>query len=204
MSRTPLTPQDWLVAALAALAEGGIEAVRVEPLSRQLKTSKGSFYWHFADRKALLVKLVDLWESTGTDQVIALVEAEASAADRLRRLLQFAVERTEHGVDVAKAEAALRAWAAEDATLAARIADTDRRRSCYVGQLIAQLGYDEVQAQRLGAGLYLGLQGLYGARRYAPELADDAALFALADQIIDHAPATSAARPGPRSEEQQR
>ena len=31
----------------------GVEAVRVEPLARALGVTKGSFYWHFADRQAL-------------------------------------------------------------------------------------------------------------------------------------------------------
>ena len=38
------TRDDWISAALAALAEGGIEAVKVERLAARLGVSKGSFY----------------------------------------------------------------------------------------------------------------------------------------------------------------
>ena len=68
--RTNLTPLDWVIAGIAALAEGGIDAVRVERLARVLRTTKGSFYWHFADRSALLLAMLDLWEREGTADLI--------------------------------------------------------------------------------------------------------------------------------------
>ena len=49
-----LDAEAWIAAAFDALAEGGIDAVRVEPLAKALGITKGSFYWHFADRRALL------------------------------------------------------------------------------------------------------------------------------------------------------
>ena len=42
-----LTAQDWLDIAESELAKSGITAVRVEPLAKKLKVTKGSFYWHF-------------------------------------------------------------------------------------------------------------------------------------------------------------
>ena len=44
----------WVHAGLQALAAGGPDAVRVETLAVWLGVSKGGFYWHFADRQALL------------------------------------------------------------------------------------------------------------------------------------------------------
>ena len=51
----------WTDAALEALAGGGIAAVRVEPLAKTLGVTKGSFYWHFADRRALLDAMLARW-----------------------------------------------------------------------------------------------------------------------------------------------
>ena len=45
-----LTAEDWARAALEAIAEDGVTAVAVEPLARSLGVTKGSFYWHFANR----------------------------------------------------------------------------------------------------------------------------------------------------------
>ena len=44
----------WEEAALAALETQGVAGVAIEPLARALGVTKGSFYWHFVDRAALL------------------------------------------------------------------------------------------------------------------------------------------------------
>src|SRR5438128_10889157 len=56
------TGADWLKAARLALLHRGPDAVRVEPLARGLGVTKGSFYWHFKDRNALLEALLREWE----------------------------------------------------------------------------------------------------------------------------------------------
>ncbi|HXD53500.1 MAG TPA: helix-turn-helix domain-containing protein, partial [Solirubrobacteraceae bacterium] len=58
-----LTPEDWERAALAAIRDGGPEAVAVEPLARRLGVTKGSFYWHFANRDGLLGAAIARWEA---------------------------------------------------------------------------------------------------------------------------------------------
>ena len=49
-----LSAEDWAQAALDLIAEQGVGAVAVEPLARRLGVTKGSFYWHFPSRDALL------------------------------------------------------------------------------------------------------------------------------------------------------
>src|SRR3546814_8458026 len=51
-----LSAEDWAQAALDLIAEQGVSAVAVEPLARRLGVTKGSFYWHFPSREALLVR----------------------------------------------------------------------------------------------------------------------------------------------------
>ena len=72
--REALTAADWTEAALDALARGGLPAVAVEPLAKELGATKGSFYWHFADRQALMAATLELWERRDTDRVIAAVD----------------------------------------------------------------------------------------------------------------------------------
>src|ERR1017187_2761901 len=57
-----LSRNDWLKAARLALLTGGVEAVRVEKLARNLRVTKGSFYWHFKGREELLDLLLREWE----------------------------------------------------------------------------------------------------------------------------------------------
>ena len=51
-ARTPRTR--WIEAGFDALAAGGPDAVRIEPLAKTLAVTKGGFYWYFDDREALL------------------------------------------------------------------------------------------------------------------------------------------------------
>ena len=186
--RSSLTPLDWTVAGIAALAEGGIDAVRVERQAKPLGASKGSFYWHFAGRQALLAAMLELWEREGTADVIEHVAAIIDPAERLRLVTREALEAKTRGIDVAHAEAALRSWAAQDPAVAARFVRVEQARIAFLAQELTALGYDPATALRLGKALYLALIGLYAARRYATDLADDAALLDLLERLIAAAP----------------
>ena len=92
------TRDDWISAALAALAEGGIDAVKVERLAARLGVSKGSFYWHFKDRPTLLAALLDLWDGNFTQQQIDEAAGLATPAARLRKVAELALRSRAAGV----------------------------------------------------------------------------------------------------------
>jgi AcrR family transcriptional regulator len=73
----------WEQAALDAFERGGAAAVAVEPLARALGVTKGSFYWHYANRQALLAAAVARWERLHVD---APLDAAATIADPMQRL----------------------------------------------------------------------------------------------------------------------
>src|SRR5438309_4738921 len=76
----------WIEEGLRALAAGGPDAVRIEPLAKALGVTRGGFYWHFADRRALLEEMLDTWERASTDEVLARVEREGGdARTKVRR-----------------------------------------------------------------------------------------------------------------------
>src|SRR2546430_17587307 len=92
-TRTPRSR--WIAEGLRALAAGGPDAVRIEPLAEALGVTKGGFYWHFADRRALLDEMLDTWERTSIDEVIERIESEGGdARARLRRLYARSEERS--------------------------------------------------------------------------------------------------------------
>jgi AcrR family transcriptional regulator len=126
-TRTPRSK--WIDEGLRALAAGGPEAVRIEPLAERLGVSKGGFYWHFDDRQALLDELLDAWERIGVDEAIELAGAGGGdARDDLRRLFSLADERVELlGIDLA-----VRAWARRDPKVARRLRRVDNRRMEYL------------------------------------------------------------------------
>ncbi|MGD8430407.1 MAG: TetR family transcriptional regulator [Ectothiorhodospiraceae bacterium] len=85
-----LSAEDWAEAALDAIAEAGIKGVAVEPLARRLGVTKGSFYWHFANRRTLLQAALELWERRETDEVLARAAEERDPRKRLARLFREA------------------------------------------------------------------------------------------------------------------
>ncbi|HYH30963.1 MAG TPA: helix-turn-helix domain-containing protein [Pseudonocardia sp.] len=178
--RKRLTARDWTVAALAALAEGGIAAVAVEPLAARLGATKGSFYWHFASRDALLEAALQEWERTDTEEVIALVETEPEVRRRLRKLLAVALGSRSSD----RIELALQATARHP-LVAPVLARVTERRLGYLTDQFAALGFPPEQARQrslLAYTAYLGHAQLAHATPEAAPAADG--LPAYVDAVI--------------------
>lgn len=155
MSR--LSADDWSGAALDALAEGGLPAVAVEPIAVRLGTTKGSFYWHFRSRDALVDAALARWEQD-TDKAIAELDRIADPAVRMRTLLEVSM------TDPADAAISFNLISAADDP---RIAETARRvserRLGYMQAILEELGTPSHLARRrvvAGYGIYLGVAAL--------------------------------------------
>src|SRR4249920_1333933 len=130
----------WIEAAMRALAAGGPDAVRVEVLAKDLGVSKGGFYWHFDDRRALIEETLDSWEKSGTEDVIATVDGGLDEPRaKLRRLFELAPAAKQ----LFAVELALRDWSRRDRDVAARLRRVDDRRMAYLRSLFAQFLEDE-------------------------------------------------------------
>lgn len=155
VTRTPR--ERWVEEGLRALAAGGPDAVRVEPLAKALGVTKGGFYWHFEDRGALLEAMLEAWERTVVDEVIAQVDAteDGDARARLWHLFALASE----GADLRRVDLAVRDWARRDPAVAARLRRVDNRRMAYMRSLFGALDSDpdEVEVRCLLAfALFVG------------------------------------------------
>ena len=135
------TPREaWVEAALQALASGGPEAIRIEPLAARLGVSKGGFYWHFKDRAALLEEMLDSWEQRVVGDVIAQIESEPEEPRaKLRHLFELAAAAPE----LLPIELALRDWSRRDEGVAARLHRVDNRRMDYLRSLFRPICVDE-------------------------------------------------------------
>src|SRR2546430_1192515 len=141
MSAPTRTPRSsWIEEGLRALAAGGRDAVRIKTLARSLGVSKGGFYWHFDDRRALLDDLLETWERASVDEVIERVESERGDAKvKLRRLSALAASSDEP----LRIDLAVRDWGRRDQTVAARLRRVDNRRMHYMRSLFAAFCSDE-------------------------------------------------------------
>ena len=84
-----LSADDWAQAALDLIAEQGVSAVAVEPLARRLGVTKGSFYWHFPSRDALLQAALERWEAGEQENIFGSLEKVVDPRERLRTLFQL-------------------------------------------------------------------------------------------------------------------
>jgi AcrR family transcriptional regulator len=87
-----LSARDWVRAALAAIAEGGLAAVAVEPLARTLGVTKGSFYAHYRNRDELIAAALAEWVRGHGEGGLAEFAAMDDPARRLRELLTAVVQ----------------------------------------------------------------------------------------------------------------
>lgn len=132
----PLDADSWVEAALTVLAANGVDAVRIEPLAKVLGVTKGSFYWHFKDRSALLAAMLATWRSRATLAIIDRLERGVSRPqDRLRELLALPRKgsRAARGADI---EAAMRLWGRTDPGAAATVREIDLQRIDYIKSLV--------------------------------------------------------------------
>lgn len=177
---------DWLLEAFKTLGEDGVDGVKVERIAKKLGTTKGSFYWHFADRPALLIQMVDFWEQEGTHGIINSLDGrELSASERLQGLARISTQTETHGLDSIAVEGALRAWAGQENWVAERIRATERTRIDYVEQLLKEIGYSPTIAKQYATQLYLMLLGLYSITRHDPHKDYDNAYVAFAHQLAE-------------------
>lgn len=155
-----LTAENWISAAEDMLERRGIDAVRIEPLAKKLKVTKGSFYYHFKDRPTLLTTLLDNWRRRATNAVISRLESRvASPEERLRGLLEL----HRHGsvaTEGASLELAIRQWAKADKIAQRAVEEVDSHRHRYIAGIYHELGLDTASAEARAFLLYSTLMGL--------------------------------------------
>ncbi len=169
-TRTPRST--WIDEGLRALAAGGPDAVRIEPLAQALGVTRGGFYWHFDDRNALLYAMLDRWERATTEEVIERLEREGGdARAKLRRLLALTSS------SVLMTDLAVRDWARREPAVAERLRRVDNRRMDGLRSLFGALcsDADDVEARcMLFFSLLIGnhlIAADHGARSRADVLA---------------------------------
>lgn len=148
-----LTKSDWITHGLRTLASDGPNALRVESMSRRLKVSRGSFYWHFRDIKDFQSQLLRSWQERSTDQVIHDLDEHAAPPDRLEYLMRQAFSGRRN------LDGAVRSWASEDKAVAKVVATTDFKRIAHIEKLLLDAGVDPKFAPHRAAFLYWAYVG---------------------------------------------
>ncbi|MFT3851157.1 MAG: TetR/AcrR family transcriptional regulator [Ilumatobacteraceae bacterium] len=160
-----LSRADWTEAALVALEAGGMPAVAVEPLAKQLGTTKGSFYWHFKDRADLIDAVVELWERHYVTEAIAHLSTIDDPATRLERLFTVAATPGTGRIDLALTEAAK-----TNPAIAETVRRVQTRRVEFLAEIYEQLDVTPGTARQLAVLALLAQAGMAVVAETAPDL----------------------------------
>lgn len=157
--RASLDRAAWIDFATNVLAEDGVDGLRVEVLARKLSVTKGSFYWHFKDRQALLNAVVTTWRDTRVQEVEQQVAIPATQAEaQIRRILdQYATQPNQQRM---KTELALRDWARRDAFVANAVEAVDQARLKNALQLFRLAGFSTEDARTRALLMFTHIFGL--------------------------------------------
>lgn len=150
MAKSPLSPVAWVDAGLKQLATVGPSALRAEPLSRHLKTTKGSFYWHFKDVPTFQAAVLETWARRVEDTMAEDRAAGGTATDKLIRFGQ--------GVQGDAAGPSMRAWAQSDRSAVKTLAKVDKARIARLKSLMSDIGITNDDFVNAAYGSLIGLQ----------------------------------------------
>ena len=170
--RQTLTADHWAEAALDVIANGGIEAVAVEPLARVLSVTKGSFYWHYANRDALVARALEVWERQETVDMIARAEQEPSPRERIHTFFRSAANTDARSERILLALSGSKHQAAR--ACVQRVTEAWRAyiETCYRG-----LGLEPAQARNWATFAYSTFMGTVRMRRDNPDALPTGAQF---------------------------
>ena len=149
-----LSADDWAREALEQIAEAGVASVAVEPLARRLGVTKGSFYWHFPSRDALLQAALDRWETHEQEEVFGQLERIDNPAQRLGALFKVVANEVQSHVIYSELLKAL-----DHPSVQPVIGRVSKRRMDYLTAAFRAAGLDATDAQhraRLAYAAYVG------------------------------------------------
>ncbi|WP_374328207.1 TetR/AcrR family transcriptional regulator [Azonexus sp.] len=157
--RTQLDPERWIDVATDVLAKEGIAGLRVEVLAKRCGVTKGSFYWHFRDRQALLDAVLERWRE---GRIRDIEKTTAVQAGQELEQLHYAIElyganRNRKGMSI---ELAVRDWARHDSRAAAVVEAVDLYRLECTRRLFVASGMTEASAKSRSLLLYACVFGL--------------------------------------------
>jgi AcrR family transcriptional regulator len=154
-----LDAQAWVDAAFDVLADGGIDAVRIDPLAKRLGITRGSFYWHFKDRAALHTAMLKDWRKRASYQIGSRIDSRASTPDeRLRQNLALP-KSGPRAQRAAAIEFAIRLWSLRDKEAAQAVKHIDHVRLQYYAKLYDELGFSPAEARKRAFLFYATLMG---------------------------------------------
>jgi len=138
-----LTGEDWIECALTVLVESGIEAVQITALARRLDVTRGSFYWHFESREALLDALLTEWRARNTGVMVEALDDAETLDDGILALFSVWVD---HRRFDPRLDQSVRDWARHSEQLRASVKAEDAARVRTIAAFYERHGFGTTEA----------------------------------------------------------
>ncbi|MDT3671598.1 MAG: TetR/AcrR family transcriptional regulator [Aromatoleum sp.] len=157
--RVQLDRDAWVLAATDVLADDGIAGLRVEVLAKRLKVTKGSFYWHFQDRRDLLMAVLQTWRDGRIRDIVKQTRAQSGRElEQIYHVIDvYSASRSRRGAMI---ELAVRDWARRDPDAAAIVAEVDEMRLRCARELFLACGVPMDEASSRCMLLYAYVFGI--------------------------------------------
>ena len=163
-SQEPLSVEAWCKAALNLIIREGVQALAVEPMTRELGVTKGSFYWHFENRDALVHETLKRWELDQTQDLFARFGSIEDPRARLRILMFAAFEDIENGLFFAALSSS-----SEDPRVKPFLQRVSEQRLDYVTESFQALDLNPDEARRKALFAYANYVGYFHLLRAIPD-----------------------------------
>ncbi len=143
---------DWLGAAIEALKSRGVEAVQITGLARGMGITRGSFYWHFKNREALLDAILAEWRARNTGVMLDALKAARGLDDGLLALFSVWLDHTRFDPAL---DQAIRDWSRRSDRVAALARAEDDARIAAITDFLTRFGFDQPEALIRARVIYL-------------------------------------------------
>lgn len=156
--KPPLSRESWVEEGLRGLTNGGIDAVQITRLAKALDVTRGSFYWHFENREALLDALLAEWRARNTDVMLGALAAAETLEDGILALFAIWVDHARFDPAL---DQAVRDWARRSLSVHEVVQREDDARVAAIAAFYERLGYEPVDAFVRARVLYFSQVSYY-------------------------------------------
>lgn len=156
---TKNTREDWLMEAQRVLINEGVDRVKVDRLAKNLKVTRGGFYWFFKNRQDLLNALLDDWTDNESDPLTRAIKNETNGPlNILSRYFLILIREQSYSPFL---DSAVRDWARTSSRARSAVELVDSRRIQALTEIFLNLNYEQENAFIRARILYFHQVGYY-------------------------------------------
>lgn len=138
-----------------------MEAVQITALARDLGVTRGSFYWHFESREALLDALLDTWRERNTGVMLDAIRDSPSLDTAILALFSVWVDHTRFDP---RLDQAIRDWARHDAAVRRAVKSEDHARVAAIADLFERHDFPQPESFIRARVIYFTQISFYALR----------------------------------------